>query len=1363
MKNTYTHKKNFLFIFVSFLFISFSPSSFAQITHTWTGASNSSWTNALNWNPSTIPGASDSVIFDATSTVICSEAGAVTIGSLTISGAQDITLSGGLTVTGDYSQSGGTVNLSGGVVSVAGLTVNNATLNATGSTSIVVGTTFSLQGAAAFTSTGGNLTVTNDFIKASGATFTPNAGKVILTQGAGTTIISDGCSFFDLTIAPTATTGTKTLEIGASTSDSITVNNNLVITSGAGDLNLPINLGIIDLKKDLDISGHNGTGTGGGTATISLTASSAAQQITGNTINSGKLPGITIQQTGGVTLSDTINISGKYAQTSDDIVTVSSGGAVTVTDSMIIRTGGVFDASLSAFITVSTLSVQDTAQFYSTTPGDLTVNNNFTIAGTALFTPGSGKVILKLESVTTTVSNGPFYNLTLSPTANSGTRNLTVDNPVNVNNNLVINSSGSLSLRINDGIINVSKNLDVSGHNGTAAVVQGTATITLNGSTAQQIIGNSTAGNGKLPFIIINNTDTLTLSGTISTDQNFIYTSGTVAPGTSTLAFYGVTDLDFENVTNMNVNNIIINGTNTLASPMVVNGNLTLNSTLNTNIANNYGITILGNWINSGIFTANNSTVTFNGITTITGTPDFKHILINSGKTLISPSQLNVIGNFTNHGIFTHSNGTVILKGTGIQTISGSAVTNFYNINVTTATAAVTLSSAQNLLNTLTLTDSSATFATGGFLTLVSTSALTARIADLPTPGNFTGNITMQRLAPGGNTGWAFLGSPVSGKTLADWGDDFATTGFTGSTDTNYYNFTSVYYYDETINGGFDEKTLPATNITNSIGTGQGWWIYLGNQTITTTDIMIDVSGTPHKGDINLPVFYNSIGGADTIGWNLVSNPYPSQIDWDNGAWVKTNMNNEIHIYNADLNNGDGGYATYINNVSNPAEGSGGIANIIPSSQGFYVRANLASPVLTAKETVKTGTSSAFRSGERSQPYPLFRLFVDGGSRHDEMVILFKPEASADFDPDHDAHKLTNANVQSPNICSKLISGNLLCINSMPELNQDFSIPVRLTVGISGTYTISPNDIQNIPGSSCIMLEDLLTGSLTDLKAGNSYTFSISDTTDAPRFMVHVTKPMEPSLQQFNATCNAANDGIFIANPDGQGPFTYTWKDNAGQVIQTHTNLTGADTLRNLGAGIYSVTINNTCGDHTEIFSINQPPQVNAAFTMSESTVDMSSEGYVEFYNNSIEATGFIWNFGDNGSVSTLSDPTHNYNSAGNYTVTLIANNNTCSIADTTFQIITVTDVNAGILQNPVNENIFVFSNRDGVFVQFALDQPENTVIKVYNLPGQKVSETVVAKAHNQMIKLDIPDNNTAVYFINITNEQKNINKKIIR
>ena len=333
----------------------------------------------------------------------------------------------------------------------------------------------------------------------------------------------------------------------------------------------------------------------------------------------------------------------------------------------------------------------------------------------------------------------------------------------------------------------------------------------------------------------------------------------------------------------------------------------------------------------------------------------------------------------------------------------------------------------------------------------------------------------------------------------------------------------------------------------------------------------------------------------------------------------------------------------------------------------------------------------------------------------------------------------------------------------MPELNQDFSIPVRLTVGISGSYTISPNDIQNFPGSSCIMLEDLLTGTLTDLKAGNSYTFSISDTTDAPRFMVHVTKPMEPALQQFNATCNAANDGIFIANPDGQGPFTYTWKDNTGQVIQMHANLTGADTLSDLGAGTYSVTINNTCGDHTEIFTINQPAQVDAAFTMSAGTVDMSSEGYVEFYNNSIEATDYIWNFGDNGSVNTLADPTHNYNSAGNYTVTLIANNNTCSIADTTFQIITVTDINAGILQNPVNEDILVFSNRDGVFVQFALDLPENTVIKVYNLPGQKVLETVVVKAHNQVVKLNIPDNNTAVYFINITNEQKNINKKIIR
>jgi gliding motility-associated-like protein len=61
-----------------------------------------------------------------------------------------------------------------------------------------------------------------------------------------------------------------------------------------------------------------------------------------------------------------------------------------------------------------------------------------------------------------------------------------------------------------------------------------------------------------------------------------------------------------------------------------------------------------------------------------------------------------------------------------------------------------------------------------------------------------------------------------------------------------------------------------------------------------------------------------------------------------------------------------------------------------------------------------------------------------------------------------------------------------------------------------------------------------------------------------------------------------------------------------------------------------------------------------------------------QFENTSVAGQTFIWNFGDGG-TSTATNPTHVYNTPGNYTITLIANDpNTCNGADTTTKTITV-------------------------------------------------------------------------------------------
>lgn len=64
------------------------------------------------------------------------------------------------------------------------------------------------------------------------------------------------------------------------------------------------------------------------------------------------------------------------------------------------------------------------------------------------------------------------------------------------------------------------------------------------------------------------------------------------------------------------------------------------------------------------------------------------------------------------------------------------------------------------------------------------------------------------------------------------------------------------------------------------------------------------------------------------------------------------------------------------------------------------------------------------------------------------------------------------------------------------------------------------------------------------------------------------------------------------------------------------------------------------------------PPRATAAFTVQNNGCDAPCT--ITFVNTSQNATSYSWDFGD-GTTSTIEDPTHIYDQAGNYVVTLNA------------------------------------------------------------------------------------------------------------
>ncbi|MBI4947304.1 MAG: T9SS type A sorting domain-containing protein [Bacteroidetes bacterium] len=583
------------------------------------------------------------------------------------------------------------------------------------------------------------------------------------------------------------------------------------------------------------------------------------------------------------------------------------------------------------------------------------------------------------------------------------------------------------------------------------------------------------------------------------------------------------------NITSGTVISNVIDVDNTIGTignsgTITMSGNLT-----NSDIFNGSGlINLTGNLTNNGTFSGNS--ISFNGATNILGSTysSLNDATIAASSSLVGFSgNMNIAGNFSNDGTFTHNSGTLTFNGSTAQTIGGTTRTDFNNITLSNSTG-VSLLSDERLINTLTI--NAGTFTTTGFnFTLLSSAAGTASIAPMTNvSADFAGNIIMERFAPESliPDDWRFLGSAVSGATIADWTDNFATSGFTGATCgpadcalNGCYatcNYPSIYTYDETIGGVFDMGYVAAGNVTDALAAGKGFWVYLG-----PTPVTFDVPGPPNKFTQPLSVTYTNTGSPADDGWNLVSNPYPSAIDWDDANWTKTNMNDAIYIYNSYT----GTYAYHCPLDSSPINGNGG-SQYIASQQSFWVIANgVGTPVLKAEELVKASAQNPtfFKIGSspnvshypmtfndfsvppntNNTPYRL-KLTATGNGYDDEIFIHFKQGAANNFDSKYDMRKLTHPNSNVQNFSSVMNNTLDLAVNGLPPLTADVNIPLRLTVPVSGIYKISRDSILMFPKSYCLFLEDLATGNMMDLRSTISYSFSIADTTKAPRFILRI-------------------------------------------------------------------------------------------------------------------------------------------------------------------------------------------------------------------------------------------------------------------
>jgi hypothetical protein len=1050
-----------------------------------------------------------------------------TYGNLIISGGGTKTMSGTIAVNGDITISAGTFATGNHNISIKGNWINNSTFTA---------------GIGAVTFNGVNQTISGS----SQPTF-----HLLTINTTGTATLARNISIANASGATLTVSSGATLDLGTYTANAAGGTRSLVVQ---GILRLGNNSGGVTGSNFP--SNMTPTLTGG---TVEYYRSNGGQTISSATYHNLYLNNTSGTQTAGgnLTINGQLSINGTtlnmntFTLAGASLTTAGTGTIQTQnTSGTPLPSGRTWTYSVVYNSGSSQTIVNGNYENLSASGGDRTLSSSGSIGIAGTFTTGTGTYTVGTSTVdfngagVQTIPAMSYYNLTVSG-ARVGSPSLTLyPGTINIAGNFNNTATGIAGYFTSGSTVNYNgATQTVAGFGYGKLVISGTGLKTLGGSTTVNdslTVGGSAGLNGS--------SYTLTILGPWVNNAAFTGNSGTVN-------FAGLTSQTISGSTTPNFNGLTINNSNgvTMATAITVLGTLaltngklfvgsntlTLNGALSTSANNSISANGLSNITMGGVGnttlfldqTTPNTTNTVGTFTvnrtgnTITLGNDMKTVTalnILSGKLAIGSNLLTISGSLSttaSNCLVGSGSSNLAINGSGAlgsnvfldQSVPGTT-NRLNNITYNRSSQTITLGDTIEIAGIITPT--AGTLATSNKLKLISNVSGTARVAS--GSGNYiSGNVIAERFIPSSARRWRFLGAQVSGATLADLKGETYITGPGGAShgfDATLSNFGSVYTYDETdTTGNLNSGWVGATNITDSIVVGKGFRIFirgdrsdtgrLNGNNATQNAVTLNLVGPLNKGDINIPVSFSSSGTPANDGWNLVSNPYASPIDWNafhdagrggttpnfSGADY-TKLNPTIYIYNA----ATGSYVSF-NAVSNAGTGSLS-TGIIPSGAAFWVKAEAVTPSMTMKESYKTSASPAgvFKTGGNQ-----FTIKLIGDSiNSDEIAIKYIDDANTGFDG-YDIKKLAGGEVD---IASMGSDGSFLSVNCRPFMGSD---TILLNVGFakSGTYTMQFDDISKlgIGAQYQVSLVDLFTKRVSDLGAISSVEFAV-DKNDSNSF-----------------------------------------------------------------------------------------------------------------------------------------------------------------------------------------------------------------------------------------------------------------------
>lgn len=720
-----------------------------------------------------------------------------------------------------------------------------------------------------------------------------------------------------------------------------------------------------------------------------------------------------------------------------------------------------------------------------------------------------------------------------------------------------------------------------------------------------------------------------------------------------------------------------------------------------------------------------------------------RSVSISSGASVFLPNgtRLEVAGNFANNGSANLGNGTLRLTNAAPHTISGN-----FTVGILTIEANSTLTGTVNLTEALNLVSGNLN-TTGGSLRLKSNATNTAYINDFTSgyTGSVTGNVTVERYVNNTVNGFHYIGAPVGGSNLSDWSNEFAITGPNNAQvipqptcDPNALAqgspYGSLFDYRESAVTTCYQSGWHVRSGTGSIGATQGFAGVIPNGTT------IDLTGTPTTGNVNSAALSRTTANStSTRGMHLVSNPYPSALDWYAVSNANSDLDGTAYLWLT-----SGGYQGTYQPVNAITPGS----SFIGSSQGFFVEALAPGAVVNYTNSMRVaGNNSFFRQGQAFDSRLI--LEVSGNGYADRTIVAFGDDFTHGYDREFDGKKMQSKGGVMTLYTQTNSAYQRQATNALPNDRSVKVVPVGFAPGANGTFTFNATDLGTFASGTLIYLEDKKTGTLQNLMLSPEYTFAggLGDAED--RFLLHFVPGIEWST--LSASCNG-NDGALVldlGSSEMNGTIiswdTYEVTDAAGSPVTTGTNANGTINLNNLLPGTYTVTLLHNGYQVVQDITIAGVPVVDAAAIASNNAV-LEGEA-VNFSNNSVGATSYLWSFGD-GSTSTDASPVHAYAQEGVYSVTLTATNGTCTDVFTQTIVVSKLQDPTGIAELANGQGMYIFGFGKVVTIRFNNWADQQVSVEVYDLTGRKVIATQTLSTSLGEQQLHLPDAVNGYYFV---------------